>query len=245
MFYLTLPSNSSFDYFENNTVTNYVTKLCKPINLQGDWEVGLAEIQYPHTWYNINPSDVVMRLKTSKGAPVYNTRLKPGLYDTPRKLIRSLNALNEMVPDSRNILFFYDSITRKVTLDVAEDAWIELNDTLKLLLGMDKSIYGEGEHVGRRVVDVNQGFYSLYVYCNLVQPRPVGDTEAPLLRIVPVEGGDGEIVTKTYQTIQFVPVSLLNFETVEIDIRKDTGLKVPFERGKLVVTLHFRRRRTI
>jgi hypothetical protein len=34
-----------------------------------------------------------------------------------------------------------------------------------------------------------------------------------------------------------------NFQTVEIDIRDDTGVKIPFERGRVVVTLHCRKRK--
>jgi hypothetical protein len=34
-----------------------------------------------------------------------------------------------------------------------------------------------------------------------------------------------------------------NVQTVEIDIRDDTGVKIPFERGRVVVTLHCRKRK--
>ena len=33
--------------------SNFVTKLSRTLQLDGEWEVGLAEIVYPHTWYNI------------------------------------------------------------------------------------------------------------------------------------------------------------------------------------------------
>ena len=83
MFYLTLPSNSSIDYYSDNTLTNYVTQLQKPIELDGAWEVGLAEIQYPHTWYNVNQGEAMMRLKTTEDGQVYTTILREGLYDSP------------------------------------------------------------------------------------------------------------------------------------------------------------------
>ena len=88
-------------------------------------------------------------------------------------------------------------------------------------------------------MDVNQGFYSLYVYCNLIEPRIIGDSEVPLLRIVPVEGHSGKMITKPYENIQYVPMLQKHFRTIEIDKKKDTGQRVPFELGKLVVTLHF------
>ena len=56
-FDLFLPSNSSTKYFPTNTLTEYTTHLAKEIDLQGEWEVGLAEIQYPHARNNITDSD--------------------------------------------------------------------------------------------------------------------------------------------------------------------------------------------
>ena len=46
-FYLTLPSNSSMKYYPENTVAQFTTKLNNMIELDGDWEVGLAEISVP------------------------------------------------------------------------------------------------------------------------------------------------------------------------------------------------------
>ena len=39
--------------YPSNTVTNFSTQLPDSLFLDGDWEVGLAEIQYPYTWDNI------------------------------------------------------------------------------------------------------------------------------------------------------------------------------------------------
>ena len=50
----------------------------------------------------------------------------------------------------------------------------------------------------------------------------------------------GDIVTKTFTNIQYVPVQTKSFEDIEILLRDDTGHPVPFERGKVLVTLHFR-----
>ena len=52
-FYVMLPSNSSMQYFPDNKTSNFVTKLSRTLQLDGEWEGDLAEIDYPHTWYNI------------------------------------------------------------------------------------------------------------------------------------------------------------------------------------------------
>ena len=57
-FYLTLPSNASMKMYPDNTLAHYITDLPQRIDLTGEWECGLAEIQYPHTWYNIGVDDI-------------------------------------------------------------------------------------------------------------------------------------------------------------------------------------------
>src|ERR1043165_6930066 len=68
-FYITLPSNSSMHYYPNNTVTRYTTRLGNAIPLSGDWEVGLVEIQYQHTWFN---------LERGEGTFTYSQFIYPG-----------------------------------------------------------------------------------------------------------------------------------------------------------------------
>ena len=92
-------------------------------------------------------------------------------------------------------------------------------------------------------MDPYRGFNSLYVYCDAAEAIPVGDIKAPLLRVVDAAGNFGDLIHRLYKTPQYVPVSRKEFNTVEIDIRDDTGRPVPFEFGKVVATLHFRRGR--
>ena len=80
----------------------------------------------------------------------------------------------------------------------------------------------------------------IYFYCDIVRPQVVGDTNAKLLKSVPVQGNAGEVVAKTFTNIQYVPVQTKSFEDIEIILKDDTGKPVPFERGKVLVTLHFK-----
>ena len=58
-------------------------------------------------------------------------------------------------------------------------------------------------------------------YCSIIEPRMVGDNKVPLLRIVPTEGKCGQMVTKTYEHIQYMPLLQKHFETLEIHTKKD------------------------
>jgi hypothetical protein len=111
------------------------------------------------------------------------------------------------------------------------------------MLGFRQAIFPAGEYASDWVADVTKGLNSLHVYCPLVEPRMVGDAQVPLLRIVPVERRDGEMITRVFDLIQYCPLLQRRFQTVEIDIRDDTGSIVPFERGRVVVTVHCRKRK--
>jgi len=41
--------------YPDNTVAHYTSKLANPIEVEGDWEVGLAEVSFPSTIENILP----------------------------------------------------------------------------------------------------------------------------------------------------------------------------------------------
>jgi hypothetical protein len=74
------------------------------------------------------------------------------------------------------------------------------------MLGFKRTIFPQGDHVADWVADISRGLHSLYVYCPLVEPRMVGDAQVQLLRIVPVEGRDTEMVTKipTYRFVYYM-----------------------------------------
>ena len=52
-FYPHPPSDSRLDTFLDNTLTEYRVGLPQTITLEGEWEVALTEIHYPHSWNNI------------------------------------------------------------------------------------------------------------------------------------------------------------------------------------------------
>jgi len=65
-FYLTLPSDSSSKYFPENTAASFKTKLSERIDLDGDYEFGLAQLLYPHSWFNFDNSDGRYRIHFKK-----------------------------------------------------------------------------------------------------------------------------------------------------------------------------------
>ena len=96
MFYLTLPSNSSMNYYPDNTLAHYTTALAQDVDLSGRWEVGLSEIQYPYSWHNMDNS--AGWIIVHKDHQEKKLDLPPGQYDTPKQLIAGLNQLFTPAP---------------------------------------------------------------------------------------------------------------------------------------------------
>jgi hypothetical protein len=145
------------DYFPNNTLASFTTRLPEMLDLDGSWEIGLAEIQFSLS----NPRN----------------DFNNGLMITCDKSL------------THNVALWSTSLIPK------------LNPFFR------------------------------------VEPKMVGDAQVPLLRIVPVAGRDGEMMTRAFDHIQYCLLVLRRFQTVEIDIRDDTGVKIPFERYFLVHVL--------
>ena len=49
-FYVTLPSNGSKRFFPDNTAGVFRNNLAQPLELEGQWEMALVEMEYPITW---------------------------------------------------------------------------------------------------------------------------------------------------------------------------------------------------
>ena len=138
-----------------------------------------------------------------------------------------------------DIHFSYDNLSRKVTVHLKNNAEVSLND-MAYMLGFTPKQFISKTTTGNRQVDLGYGFHDLFVYCDLIQSQDVGDARVPLLRIVPVEGEVGQRVSKSFVRPQYVPVSRKKFETMEVNIKQDRGESVPFEFGRVLLTLHFR-----
>lgn len=91
-------------------------------------------------------------------------------------------------------------------------------------------------------LDTNRGQRMLYVYSPIVSDQFVGDTRVPLLRVLPFERGDFHTKSVRYDHVYYLPLSRSNIHDIEIYITDDTGNLVPFDTGRVIVILHFRKR---
>ena len=271
-FYMTLPSNASMKTHLDNTLTHYVTELPHRVDLIGEWECGLTEMQYSHTWYNVTEDDVWLFLNEIDDPDVSRrVRLSCGYYDDPLTLLYHVNnGLYSLRTAKTRAQMSYSSVTQKMTLHMTENTkfTIPYHSSTTSMLGFHESVAtGAVEttttsasslvsdsrtsdstypfHIeAPNVVDMTQGFNTLYVYTDVVESRIVGDALAPLLRSIPISGRHGDRVSERFTNVHYIPLLSSNFHSIEVDIRDDMGRRVPFEYGRVTVTLHFRRRKT-
>ena len=178
------------DYYPENTVARYTTKLANTIELEGDWEVGLFEMSTPLELVNI----VVERCYYI----IYVNRRYHNRISIPTAYYRSIRPLlNEMhrqqrtqaaIPDSQPLMVQFQYVGRKVAfkLDpnhVHGELAVRFSEDLANILGFSETVRYTLEKTAPRIVSLNlDDIFSMY--CDLVEHVVVGDTKVPLLRIV-------------------------------------------------------------
>jgi hypothetical protein len=251
-FYITLPSDSSANYYPDNTIAPFTTKLPERIRLEGEYEMGLAEIIYPHTWYNVDNEDkkywvAAMGSGSNRMQTVY---LPSGYYESGSDIAAVLNReFSRLVQDVKAEFSYSESMGRfSLSAQARGSQILGMSEDLRRYMGFDLSTvlldpvsFGT---MAKQAFDVNRGLNLLYVYCDVAMHTIVGDTKTPLLRACNVAGKHGEFVRHTYVQPHYVPVGRREFDSIELAINNELGKPMPFEYGKSVVTLHFRRKRT-
>lgn len=250
-FYYTLPSNSSEYIFQENTQSSYKVKINKQLPItQGKWEVGLSDIQFPKSWYNV--TGAWMRVRLAQNSDPFLIRVKDGYYKDIEELVAEMHqGLGSDVRFPDKISFRYDRIANRVIIVVLENSdqspiGVSFSQNLLNVLGFSES-KKEGEYFSQGVfvdgpTDINEGFSALYVYSDVIENQFVGGYMVPLLQIVPFKNdGKRHNTWVTFNPIQYLPILDNQADSIEINIKRDNGKLVPFQGGKVVVKLHFRK----
>ena len=90
-FYLILPSNSSLIDFPTNNGGHFYTKLPESYDLRGDYELGLAEIQFTHRPINIKSASFTVQFEPR--GHIFNHKLTDGFYENNLTLVKEINRL--------------------------------------------------------------------------------------------------------------------------------------------------------
>ena len=136
-FYVTLPSNSSMQYFLDSKTSNFVTKLSRTPQLDGEWEVGLAEIVYAHTWYNIRegknsveiytPDNLYLVFKTAEFS------IQPGYYEKVQDVIDALYKAG--ISNLTDVVVSDDDTSKRVAVKCGKRVVVKLRGGIARIFG--------------------------------------------------------------------------------------------------------------
>ena len=244
-FFLTLPSNSSVEEFPDNTLTHFRVKLPRTVHLSGEYECALTDISFPTSWYNLittekNPA--WSRVQYVWKNRYFEKQLKDGYYSNIEDLLEEirLNVPEEDPADDYQITVMEHA--EKILFDFNDGCQLVLTGRIARILGFESdSQVVLGRVVPPQTYNLNH-IDNLFIYTDIVEHETVGNSLAPLLRVVNVEDRKGTQISVHYQTPHYKRVQTKVFDTIEIDIRDGTGESVPFTRGTLILTVHFRRK---
>ncbi|GFS50418.1 uncharacterized protein TNCV_2022351 [Trichonephila clavipes] len=189
---------------KENKISHFKTQLPSPVCLNGEWQVGLSEIIYPHSWLSVNKTNNYFLYKAGDGniSSIVKRTIDVGCYET----MLDISAAQLALPKNPNrFTIIYNKATKRVKINAVQGSSLHL------------------ENLGE--------FF--YVYSDLISPQIVGDTQAPLLRIVRTKGKDGETISQYYDRPQYLPLVRHSFQTIQSELRLNSGDFVPFERGQI------------
>ena len=240
-FYVTLPSNASKEIFKSNTSSCYTIDLAKPIELAGEWLVGLCEIIYPRTWYNLPADSSYFELNrvTDEPQPLVSVKFNRGAYyNRPKDLLEYL------VPAVKKYDASFDASFNNVTkrIDFKGDGLYKIKTypPLAYMLGLKVNEWWTlSKRPSTYPCDLNAGIYNLFVYTDIIQYQAVGDSYSPLLGVVNVKGDFGDITNIRYHTLHYMPLSKNYIKNIRIEIKSDRNKPVDFVFGNTIVKLHF------
>ena len=262
-FYVTLPSNSSYAYYGKQPMSHFKTKLARQLHVNvGEWEVGLAEFIYPISWHNVLDGTFSVRKLIDNKWGYVDGKIPASKYESAAQLIETLEtAIRDILGNQNEHIAFTILHTRHVKIFIENGYALHISQNLAQVLGFgDRTCtLSNASDISQDtcditfqlknlsllspfVADVNRGLRSLFIHCNIVQPQLVGDQYVPLIRTVAVTGKTDDVVANSFSNIHYMSIERSTFQEIEIHITDDIGRTVPFQHGRVIVKLHFKRK---
>jgi len=180
----------------------------------------------------------------------------PGNYTNIHRILKEINSADLLI--QHGIRMSYDELTGHMSTHYSQggysnkskdgyEAKFTMSKKLRLMLGYEYDQIEVPAGIAPHPVNLYRTIPQQFlVYCDLVEPRLVGDTSARLLRNVGVEGKPsfGELFVKPYDNPDYIPMLINRFQTIEISIMTNTKKFAPFEFGPSLVKVHIRKKRS-
>lgn len=153
----------------------------------------------------------------------------------------AVTSLNTLVP---HVKF---SVDKKNFLQLTiqkENLSLTLSDTLRDIFAFDKNTYtGAGTFRASGTFSLTRRIHYLYVYSSISDYVRIGNTEAPLLAVIPfsVSSSCDILKEEVFKNPMYVPMRHSTVSQIDIEIYDDAGELVPFVAEAVTsLRLHYR-----
>ena len=229
-FTIDLLSNASMDVFNENTMAAFRNQLSQPTHLQGELQVALTSLSFPSNINNVNSGEVVVYKNSMTNPNELSNRsgqlrkIRTGIYNSWEDLV------SEIVCIAKQFERKFDMITQKLVLTFGENEGLSFQDneipSILVFKGTPDPAHNGFVHIGSKTnlengapnspnrhfdifpVDITYGSQLIFVYLDIIEYQRVGDSRAPILKIIESErrSRNGSLLApvhhKTFATTQ-------------------------------------------
>ena len=260
-FTIDLLSNASMDVFNENTMASFRNQLSQPMHLQGEWQVALTSLSFTSNINNVNSGEIVVH-KNSMTNPNESSnrsgqlrKIRTGVYisweDLVSEIVRYMITQKLVLTFGENegLSFQDDEIPSilgfKGTPDPAHNGFVHIGYKTNFRNGTPNTL---NRHFGIFPVDITCGSQLIFVYLDIIEYQHLGDSSAPILKIIESERRlrNGSLNTvapihhKTYTNLEYKRLLSNNIQSIKVELRSETGKLIPFTGiGKVVISLKF------
>jgi hypothetical protein len=191
-FYLTLPSDAYVNYYPGNTASHFVAKLPERIHLESNYEVGLSEFIYPHTWNNVDNRKQTYWVGVLGSGELFGgiAYVKTGYYRDGNAFASSLiQQLTRAFADLAGILVKVTFLERTNRIRIQSETsppynGILLSRELARFMGFREAIVHSGkvDVTGHVAFDANRKANLMYMYCDVATDCAVGGARCRFVR---------------------------------------------------------------
>lgn len=254
-FYLTLPSNVSFDIYSNNTQSNYTTQLKTPLELDDNYEVALTEF--------FCSSRIIVTVCKLEFIDPYNRKEKYNLnievsnrHKTTKELIEELNMkikllirpkinghFDDLIKNQRIPQFDFDDNTSELVLIYQSPDTLIIEGTMAyILFGKNKAITKSSVSANFQRLMSNITQYAA-IYLDIIQDQMIGDITAPILQIVNLNPLNDSDHIHIFENPHYIPINKRLISTINIRILDLEGNQIKFSDifSFTILKLHFRK----
>lgn len=253
-FVIDIVSNACMETYPDNTLSKFTNRLPCPVDLAGEWRVGIQEIFYP-TSYTITSKAVKFSLLYGGS---YRLRKYEMTYNENDGIEVICMKMNEVLQSAvAKINADHPPEFRLIDGKVAIKAGWQRGDKILpyfldteflSMLGWTIDEYEQrstslfsGTHntfIAPNLAKTGIKSHLLFVYSDIVTEHFVGDHSARLLRVLPLQS-DSKIANVTFMKPFYYPVRLNRIENINILLCDENGSQIKFGIGRVFISLHF------